>query len=65
MPICFDISVSDAEITISRLLPRYYAILEEQGFKLSKNRVKELLSFYFPDLRSLANQIEFEQFGVH
>ena len=60
MPVCFDIKSVDAEDAITRLLPRYAKTLEELGFKIDGSRLKDLLCFYFPDLRAFANRVEFE-----
>ena len=60
LPICFDISVSDAEAVIGRLLLRYRARLKAVGIQIDDGRLSELLHVYFPDLRAFSNAVEFE-----
>ena len=60
LPVCFDISVAEASEVIARVLPRYVARLRELNVEIEEQRVRELFHIYFPDLRALANQIEFE-----
>lgn len=59
MPICFDIPAGSATATIARLLPRYHGKLKQAGFDVNRSRLRELLHVYYPDLRRLANVIEF------
>lgn len=59
IPICFDIPAGTAAATIARLLPRYHEKLKQAGFDVKLARVRELLHIYYPDLRRLANVIEF------
>ena len=60
MPICFDVRAADAETIIKRLLPIYRRKLRGAGLEISEERLSDLLHFYFPDLRAVANRIEFE-----
>ena len=60
MPICFDISAAASEEIIARTLPKYVAKLRTLGIPIAEQRVRELFYIHFPDLRSLANRIEFE-----
>jgi replication-associated recombination protein RarA len=60
LPICFDISVNDADAVIGRLLPRYQLRLKAEGFQIHDKRLSELLHAYFPDLRAFSNAVEFE-----
>ena len=64
LPICFDISVSDAEAVIGRLLLRYRARLKAVGIQIDDARLSELLHVYFPDLRAFSNAVEFEVGGT-
>ena len=43
-----------------RLMKRYENILPANGFKLDKVRLEQIVDANFPDLRSIANNIEFE-----
>ena len=60
MPICFDIRAGEASEIIARLVPRYMDALAREKIKIREERLKELMAVYFPDLRGLANRIEFE-----
>jgi putative ATPase len=64
LPICFDISVRDADAVIGRLLPRYRARLNAEGIHIDDGRLSELLHIYFPDLRAFSNAVEFEVGGT-
>lgn len=64
MPICFDISASEADEVIARALPRYIVRLLDLGVTIKKERVEELFRLHFPDLRALANRIELEVVGA-
>ena len=56
----FDVGPSQATEVIKRLLPRYQEKLARLGYSLDDQRLWELICVSFPDLRSVANQIEFE-----
>jgi len=58
--ICFDISPAGRSEVIDRLIARYETLLPELGIQFDSQRLKELVGIYFPDLRSIANQVEFE-----
>lgn len=62
-PTSFDIGPLDAEKTIERLLPRYTARLERLGYNIDQCWLSEQMHVVFPDLRKLANAIEFK-YGV-
>lgn len=63
LPVCFDISPIDAKETVERLLPRYMRKLGALGYNVDRKHLSELMFTYFPDLRFVANQLEFE-FGA-
>jgi DNA polymerase III delta prime subunit len=58
--ICFDISPVDQASVVERLVARYETKLPELCIKYDPKRLRELVGIYFPDLRSIANQVEFE-----
>jgi replication-associated recombination protein RarA len=59
-PICFDINPLQAESTIQRLLPRYIEKLGRLGYEnIDAEWLSEEMHIVFPDLRKLANAIEF------
>ncbi len=60
MPICFDVPASACSEIIARVLPKYLAQLRALNIEIEEKRVRELFPIYFPDLRGLANRIEFE-----
>jgi hypothetical protein len=41
-------------------MERYESVLPVNGFKFDKVRLEQIVNANFPDLRSIANNIEFE-----
>jgi DNA polymerase III delta prime subunit len=60
LEICFDVPIIDQPSVQERIVERYQRRLTELGIEISPNRLKEIVGTYFPDLRKVANQIEFE-----
>ena len=60
MPICFDFSKKDEPEVIARLCGRYEERLKELGFVVDTTRLGEIVHVCFPDLRAIANRLEFE-----
>ena len=60
MPIPFDILHKDYPEVIARLCARYEQRLKELGFAVDPARLAEIVNLYFPDLRDIANRIEFK-----
>jgi DNA polymerase III delta prime subunit len=60
MSICFDIAPADRAEVQKRLTERYETKLSEFGVHHDKQRLNEIVGIYYPDLRSIANHIEFE-----
>jgi DNA polymerase III delta prime subunit len=60
LPICFDVSVLDAPAVVERMVGRYEEKLTENGYSPDPNRLREIVSVYFPDLRTVANQFQLE-----
>jgi DNA polymerase III delta prime subunit len=59
MPICFDIAPAARRDVHRRLLARYEAELSERGIRYDPQRLHEIVSKWFPDLRAIATQLEF------
>ena len=60
VPICFDIKPSDHEGVQKRLIGRYESKLAEFGISYDTQSVTEIIGANYPDLRSIAQKIEFE-----
>ena len=60
MPICFDIKPSDREEIQKRLIGRYENKLAEYGILYDKRRLIEIVGTNYPDLRSIAQKVDFE-----
>src|ERR1035437_1922648 len=58
--ICFDIATSDRSEVIGRLVQRYQEQLTQLGIEYDEKRLKEIVGIYFPDLRAIANEFEYE-----
>ena len=57
-PICFDVAPKDRASVIERMIARYERRLSEVGYQYDLNHLREIVSIYFPDLRSIANQFQ-------
>jgi replication-associated recombination protein RarA len=60
MPICFDIKPSHREEVQERLIDRYECKLAECGIEHDKRRLIEIIGASYPDLRSIAQKVDFE-----
>jgi replication-associated recombination protein RarA len=60
MEISFEVRPEDREEVQTRLMERYENILSANGFAFHKVRLKGIIEANFPDLRSIANNIDFE-----
>jgi replication-associated recombination protein RarA len=58
--ISFEVAPKDREEVQKRLMERYQNILPANGFTFDKVRLEQIINANFPDLRSIANNIEFE-----
>jgi DNA polymerase III delta prime subunit len=58
--ICFDISPSDRAEVMERLIKRYQEVLPTLGIKYDEKRLREIVGIYFPDLRAISNEFEYE-----
>ena len=57
-PICFNVAPKDRASVVDKMLARYEQRLSEFGYEYDPTRLRELVGIYFPDLRSIANQLE-------
>jgi replication-associated recombination protein RarA len=58
--ISFEVPPEDREEVQKRLMERYENMLSADGFTFDKVRLEQIIEANFPDLRSIANNIEFE-----
>jgi putative ATPase len=58
--ISFEVLPEDREEVQKRLMERYENMLPANGFTFDKVRLEQIIEANFPDLRSIANNIEFE-----
>jgi DNA polymerase III delta prime subunit len=58
--ICFDIGPAERPTVIEQLKALYEAKLHELGIEFDSRRLSELVGIYFPDLRAIANKIDYE-----
>jgi DNA polymerase III delta prime subunit len=59
-PICFDVSPLEANKVIDRMVSRYVTRLSELGYENDPKKIRDITCFYYPDLRSIANQFQLE-----
>jgi replication-associated recombination protein RarA len=59
MEISFEVAPEDREEVQKRLMERYENMLPANGYRLDKLRLEQIIEANFPDLRSIANNIEF------
>lgn len=57
-PICFDVAPKDRASVVGTMVARYEQRLSEFGYEYDPTRLREIVGIYFPDLRSIANQLE-------
>ena len=60
MPISFDIEASDRDDVQQRLIGRYETKLAQYGILYDKPRLIEIIGTNYPDLRSIAQKVDFE-----
>ena len=60
MEICFEVLPEDRDEVKQRLMKRYENMLPANGFTFERVRLEQIIDVNFPDLRSIANNIEFE-----
>jgi hypothetical protein len=54
------VSLLEATEVIERMLPRYHAKVVSLGCDVTLRRLREIMYLKFPDLRAVANALEFE-----
>jgi len=59
MSICFDIAPADRAEVQASMMDRYERKLSELGIRYDKERLNEIVGIFYPDLRTIANHIEF------
>lgn len=59
-PLCFDPRFGEVEEIVERLTQRYDLALREEGVETDTQRVRQIVASRFPDMRSIANAMEFE-----
>ena len=57
-PICFDVLPKDKPVVLERMIARYEQRLTELGYNYDPVRLRQIVGIYFPDLRSIANQLQ-------
>jgi DNA polymerase III delta prime subunit len=60
LPICFDVRPQEVRAVIDRMIRRYERTLADLGYFFDQGRIREIVSIYFPDLRSIANRFQME-----
>jgi DNA polymerase III delta prime subunit len=58
--VCFHVTPAEREQVLQRLRARYRAKLGELGIAYDEVRLDELIGIYWPDLRKIAQQVEYE-----
>jgi replication-associated recombination protein RarA len=58
--ISFEVAPKDREEVQKRLMKRYENMLPANGYKFDRVRLEQIVDANFPDLRLIANHIEFE-----
>jgi DNA polymerase III delta prime subunit len=60
LPISFDVPPSQIRNVVDRMAIRYEQRLKELGYRVDERRVREIVAYYFPDLRMIANMFQME-----
>jgi DNA polymerase III delta prime subunit len=58
--ICFDVAPWEIQHVIQRMTARYESQLVQLGLVFDRERLREIVSTYFPDLREVANRFQLE-----
>ena len=45
---------------VERLTDRYQTKMEKLGFQLEHSRIRQIVGLAYPDMRAIANKLEFE-----
>ena len=60
LPICFDVPPHQFRDVVDRMTLRYEQRLNELGYTTDTKRIREIVAYYFPDLRTIANMFQLE-----
>jgi DNA polymerase III delta prime subunit len=60
LPICFDVAPNERSEVIGKLISRYTTKLAGLKIELDPLRLAQIVGIYYPDLRRIANTIEFD-----
>lgn len=58
--ICFDVRPTDRTPVIEKMIKRYTQILNDNGKPIDQDIIRKIVNIYFPDLRTVANELEKE-----
>jgi DNA polymerase III delta prime subunit len=58
--ISFDIRPTDRQAVIEKMIKRYVQILHDNGRPIDQDVISKIVHIYFPDLRTVANELERE-----
>ena len=58
--ISFDIRPTDRQAVIEKMIKRYVQILHDNGRPIDQDVISKIVHIYFPDLRTVANELEKE-----
>ena len=62
MPLRFDVPPRQIREVVDRMACRYKIRLEELGHSIESKRIRDIVAYYFPDLRAIANELQREQY---
>jgi DNA polymerase III delta prime subunit len=60
IPVCFDPPKGEVGEIVDRLSTRYDDVLKQFGVQSDKQRVRDIVASRFPDMRGIANALDFE-----
>jgi replication-associated recombination protein RarA len=60
IPLCFDPQKGEVGEIVDRLTQRYHDVLKQFGVQSDKQRVRDIVGSRFPDMRGIANALDFE-----
>lgn len=58
--ISFDVRPTDRTPVIEKMIKRYVQILNDHGKPIAQDTIRKIVHIYFPDLRTVANELEKE-----
>lgn len=60
LPVCFDVPPHQIRDVVDRMTLRYEQRLDELGYRADTKRIRDIVAYYFPDLRMIANMFQME-----